>query len=183
MITLNNVGKWKRCNLWIDEIPEIQYRCLDSLNGTIVKNDWIKWDDVSYTLELRVIGRDCSNYALLGLRYEYEYSGELAIKVNVSEFDGEIIDRNISSLSDEIHSGLPLEYAKVVFDVTKNYLENIPCSQGKITFDIAAHGYVGSSQSIFELVAGVLLQLLANDNKTDIEKIEKITYNQLNPND
>lgn len=181
MIALNNVGKWRKCNIWINDIPEIKYDCVQVLSGAVVKSDWIKWDNVSYVVEVKIIGRDCSNYALLGLKYEYKQINELAIKVNVGQFNGEIIERGISRIADEIHSGLPLEYAEQVFDVAKNFLKNTSCSSGEITFDIAAHGHVGSSESVFRLVTEVLLQLLVNNNKTDIDKIEKIIFNQLNP--
>lgn len=181
MIALNNVGKWKKCNLWIDEVPEMQYDCESVLNGVIVKKEWTNWDNSFYAIELRVIGRDCSNYALLGMRYEYKDVEELAINVNVSEFDGRVVEREISSVSGEIHCGLPLEYAKKVFDVTRDCLENTTCSQGEITVDIAAHGDVGSSQLLFESITKILLQLLINNDKNDIEKIEKIIFNQLKP--
>ena len=180
MITLSNVGKTKKCNLWIDEKPGIEYECLKELHEIIIKDEWGKWDSVSYVIEIRIIGRDACNYALLGISYKHENSNKLVIKVNSSDLDGKIIESSIASLDDEIHVGIPLEYSEEVFNVAKNYLNGVHCSSGTITFDIAAHGYVGSSSVIFGVATEILLKILSTNNKNNIQEIEKIVYNQLN---
>lgn len=62
-------------------------------------------------------------------------------------------------------------------EVAKKYLNEIPCSPGTITFDIGAHGYVGSGSVIFGTVTELLLKLLSNNRKNDTKGIEKILIN------
>ena len=180
MIILNNVGTMKKCNLWINEKPDIEYEYLKELHEIIIKDKWVNWDSVSYVIEIRIIGRHACNYALLGISFEHGNSDKLVIKVNSSDLDGKIIESSIASLDDEIHVGIPLEYSEEVFNVAKNYLNGVPCSSGTITFDIAAHGYVGSSSAIFGIATEILLKILSANNKNNIQEIEKIVFNQLN---
>lgn len=179
MIILSNIGKLKKCNLWINEKPDIKYECLKELNDIVIKDKWIRWDSGSYVIEIRIIGRHACNYALLGISFNYENSNKLTLKINSSDFDGTIIKSSIASLDDEIHAGIPLEYSEEVFNIAKDYLNCTPCSSGNITFDLAAHGYVGSSSMIFGVATEILLKILSHNNK-NIQEIEKIVYNHLN---
>lgn len=180
MITLNNVGTMKKCNLWIDEQPNIEYKCIKELKEVIVKNKWIKWDSVSYMIEVNLKQRHSSNYALLGISYKYEDTNMLVVKVNSSREDGEIIENTLVSNSDEVHAGIPLEYSEEVMKCANTYLSSIDCSPGTITFDIGGHGYIGSSSAIFGIVTEILLKILSSNNKNNIQEIEKIVFNQLN---
>ena len=180
MIVLNNVGIMKKCNLWINEYPNVEYDCLKELNGVIVKDSWLAWDSVFYMIEINLKQRHSSNYALLGMSYKHDDTGELEIKVNSSGEDGKIIENTLVSKSDEVHSGIPLEYSEEILKRAMDLLNNVDCSSGTITFDIGGHGYVGSSSAIFGTASEILLKILINNNKNDIQKIEKIVFNQLN---
>ncbi len=180
MITLNNVGTMKKCNLWINEKPNIEYKCIKELQEVIIKNEWVKWDTVSYVIEVNLKQRHSSNYVLLGISYKYEDTKKLVIKVNSSGEDGEIIGNMLVSNSDEVHAGIPLEYSEEVIKVANTYLNTIACSSGTITFDIGGHGYIGSSSAIFGVATEILLRILSSNNKNDIQEIEKMVFNQLN---
>lgn len=180
MITLNNVGTMKKWNLWIDEQPNIEYKCIKELKEVIVKNKWIKWDSVSYMIEVNLKQRHSSNYALLGISYKYEDTNMLVVKVNSSGDDGEVIENTLVSNLDEVHAGIPLEYSEEVMKRATTYLNSIDCSSGTITFDIGGHGYIGSSSGIFGVVTEILLKILSSNNKNNIQEIEKIVFNELN---
>lgn len=179
MIVLNNVGIMKKCNLWINERPNIEYKCLKELNEVIVKDNWLMWDSVSYMIEIYLKQRHSSNYALLGMSYEHDDVNKLKIKVNSSGEDGEIIENTLVFKSDEVHAGIPSEYSEEVLKRAKIFLNSVDCSSGTIIFDIGGHGYIGSSSAIFGTASEILLKLLIN-NKDDIRKIEKIVFDQLN---
>ena len=180
MITLNNVGTMKKCNLWIDEHPNIEYNCIKELKEVISKDKWIKWDSVSYIIEVNLKQRHSSNYALLGISYKYEDTNRLVVKVKSSGDDGEVIENTLVSNSDEVHVGIPLEYSEEVMRSANTYLSSIDCSSGTITFDIGGHGYIGSSSAVFGIVTEILLKILSSNNKNNIQEIEKIVFNQLN---
>ena len=105
MIVLKNLGLMKKCNLWINERPDIEYECLKELNGVIVKDKWITWDSVFYMIEINLKQRHSSNYVLLGMSFKNDGSSNLRIKVNSSEENGAIIENTLVSESDEVHSG------------------------------------------------------------------------------
>lgn len=180
MIVLRKLGIMKKCNLWINEKPNIEYKCIEQLQKVILKNKWVKWDSVSYVLEVNLKHRHSSNYALLGISYKYEDTKKLVIKVNSSKEDEKIIENMLVSNFDEVHAGIPLEYSRYIMNVASNYLNSIDCSSGIITFDIGGHGYIGSSSSIFGLVAKMLLRILSYNNKSDIKEIEQIILKELN---
>ncbi|WP_105176500.1 MULTISPECIES: hypothetical protein [Clostridium] len=179
MITLNNIGAMKKCNLWINEKPNIEYECIKKLEEVIIKNEWVKWGNISYVIELNLKHRHSSNYVLLGISYKYEDTKKLVIRVNSSIEDGEIVGNTLVSNSDEVHAGIPLEYSEEVIRVANTYLNSIDCSSGTITFDIGAHGYIGSSSAIFGVATEVLLKILSTDNKGDTQRIEETVFNQL----
>ena len=95
MIVLKKLGIMKKCNLWINEKPNIEYKCIEQLQKVILKNKWVKWDSVSYVLEVNLKHRHSSNYALLGISYKYEDTKKLVIKVNSSKEDEKIIRNNL----------------------------------------------------------------------------------------
>ena len=60
MIVLKKLGIMKKCNLWINEKPNIEYKCIEQLQKVILKNKWVKWDSVSYVLEVNLKHRHSS---------------------------------------------------------------------------------------------------------------------------
>ncbi len=171
----------KKCNVWINDRPNIDFKVMKVLNEEILKDKWIRWDSISYLIEVNILCRHCSNYALLGMTFTYEDSNKLIVEVKSGDKDGPVINNTLVSESDEVHAGIPLEYSEEVLKCAKSYLNSINCSSGIITFDIGGHGYIGSSEIMFKQVTEILLKLLNNKSGEDIHEIEKIVFQQLNP--
>lgn len=180
MIKLNNIGTMKKGNLWIDEPSDIVYESNKILEIEMIKDNWKKWEDISLAIELFLKNRHASNYVLLGFNYKYEHIGKLKVKVKSSIYDGTIVENTLVSERDEVHAGIPQEYAEQILEVANECLSNIGCSEGTITFDIGAHGYIGSSKAIFGIATEILLKLLNEDNKSNIENLESVIFKQLN---
>lgn len=174
MISLSNIGVMKKCNLWMNEHPNIECECLEELRETIIKNDWTEWEDLSCAIEVSLKQRHSSNYALLGMSYTHDNTDKLVIKVSAGEENGPIIENTLVSEVDEVHAGIPLEYAESVIKLAESYLNDVSCSSGTITFDIGGHGYIGSSSAIFRKVTEILLKILCSDGNKEVKTIEKI---------
>ena len=180
MNKLKNIGSMRNGNLWINEKIDISFVCIDNLKTTIKKNEWIHWDDASYILEFNLNGRNANNYALLGITYMYQESDELIINVNVSDYEGKVVSNTLALRPDEVHSGIPLDYAREIICVAEDYFKHNKCGTGVITFDIGAHGYIGSSTNMFSKVSRILLQILTMNDKRNLSKMEDIVSNMFN---
>ena len=173
-IKLTNTGVFKNVQLWKnEEINNDMHECgiIEVLQHEIKKDNWSQWKENSYLIELCVKRKPFSNYAKLGVQYIKKDSSELDLKVYIGCDDGSIVDNTIATLGDEVHLGIPKEYGEEIIRVAKQYLNENVCSTGELIFNIGAHGYYGSSQSIFGLATLILLKLITctYENSDDLE--------------
>ncbi|MGE7090718.1 hypothetical protein ACQKII_04525 [Lysinibacillus sp. NPDC048646] len=153
MIALANLGQNKKGKLWVNDLPDLNYKIINRLTTSIdiEKSMYIK--PTSIALELLLSRRDMSNYAFLGIKFMPKNIKNLNIRVNISSEEDEILSDNIAMKSDTVFLGIPNEYAEAIIDTTNKVVREhslFPC--GDLDFFIGAHGEIGSSKFSFSKV-------------------------------
>ncbi|WBW97427.1 hypothetical protein [Oceanirhabdus sp. W0125-5] len=181
MIILDNLDKYRRGRVWIDELPNMSYDVIQQLHSFIEIKSNSEIQAANLALELS-LPRGASNYALVGLRYTPTKNKVVEIKVNVSRNTGEIINDNIASQIDQVHVGIPLEYANVVLNTARSVIQEInDYPSGIIEFNLGAHGLIGSSQVIFSKITSIIIKLLCkNPSIMSSEAIKNEIFELLN---
>lgn len=173
MIMLDNLGNFKKGRLWINTYPNLQYKTIKIIKITIESDNSSEIIIDNITLELLLMSRHTSNYALLGARFTPTIGQSLEIQINVSQYDGEIMKGSIAMPEDEVHIGIPEEYANGIAVTAQRVIKEIGgFPPGILKFDLGAHGYVGSSILIFSKITSVILKLMTK--KFDIDSFEAI---------
>jgi hypothetical protein len=164
LIILDNLGGLKKGRLWINEMPNLREEIIDVIETTIEVSNRQQWEEKAVILELLLAPREISNYALLGVMYLPTNNEILNIKVNVSSFKGKILVDNIALSTDEVHLGIPKDYATSIINLVKEKVLEFQFPAGDLVFNVGAHGYVGSSKLIFSIITKVLMGLLGSKN-------------------
>jgi hypothetical protein len=162
MIYLDNLGSQQKGRLWVNECPEMKSKIIDIMERSINGVGGISYGGKSIVLEL-LLPRNASNYALLGATYTPSDSNELNVKINVGISDDEVLKDNLAFKSDEVHIGIPAEYASMILDSAVDTLKDFKISAGTLSFNTGAHGYTGSSKMIFSRVTKILVKLIFKD--------------------
>lgn len=173
MITLDNLGGLMKGRLWINTSPNLPCKTNKTLSITIEANNESRINLTSIVLEILLLPRHISNYALLGAKFTPNIGKSLHIRVSVSKFDGELLKDSIAMPEDEVRIGIPEEYSQTIIDTAKNVANRIGgLPSGVLEFYVGAHGYVGSSNQIFSKVTSVILKLMTVN--LDVESDEDI---------
>lgn len=182
MIILKNLGQYRKGKLWINELPIMDYDIIDKLELSLTIKNGMEVKPCSLALELLLSPRQVSNYAFLGVDFTPNNENKLEITVRISCDEGEILEDNIASQSDEVHIGLPKEYGQAILRGAQKTLNEIPnFSGGTLNFNIGAHGLIGSSQLSFSKVAEIIIKLLIIDpNNSDENQLEDVILESLN---
>jgi len=163
MIILDNLEKHRRGRVWTDEMPNISYDVIQQLHSFIEIKSNSKIRATNLALELS-LPRGASNYALVGFRYVPTKNKVVEIKVNVSSNTGEIINDTTASQIDQVHVGMPLEYANVVLNTARSVIQEInDYPSGILEFNLGAHALIGSSQVIFSKITSIIIKLLCKN--------------------
>lgn len=173
MITLDNLDEFMKGRLWVNTSPNLSCKINKTLNLNIKSNNKARINLTIIVLEILLIPRHISNYALLGAKFTPDIGNSLQIRMNISQYDGEIIKDSIAMPDDEIHVGIPEEYSQTIIETAQNVIKEIGgFPSGILEFYIGAHGCVGSSNQIFSKITSVLLKLMTKN--LDIESVEAI---------
>jgi hypothetical protein len=179
MIELDNLGGFRKGRLWINSLPELTSKVIKVLTSS-VNSENHKWNSKAIALELLLAPREISNYAFLGVKYIPSEDSYLNIEVRVSEYEGALLTDTIALSTDEVHVGIPEEYAETIMATVKDYLKNYGLSSGTLLFDLGAHGHVGSSKIIFSKTTKILMSLLGkNLNDTTVNEYKEMIASEL----
>ncbi|VBB09156.1 Hypothetical protein LUCI_4442 [Lucifera butyrica] len=162
MIKLDNLGGYKRGRLWINDFPGFESKIIDTIHRTFVGAKEIPRCNKSVVLEI-LLPRNASNYALLGATFIPLVGGTLDVKINIGVHDDAVLKDNIAFTSDEVHVGIPKEYAFAVMDSVAETLDDSEFPPGILFFDVGAHSDVGSSRMIFSRVTKILIKIIFNN--------------------
>ena len=97
MININNIGKLKKCRVWLEELPLYEYKPAKVLSSILETSICMSRENQKIAIEIFVAPR---YYAFLGAEYVYKESNNLEIHVNVSNDSGEIITETLALPSD-----------------------------------------------------------------------------------
>lgn len=164
MIILDNLGKYRKGRLWVGQMPRIESTTVEVLRRSINETEKIQLNSSNIALELFLPPREISNYAFLGAMYTPNNGEKLEIRVKVSNANDKIFENSIALSSDEVHVGIPKDYAEAIVDsAEKTIKEIIRFSPGVLEFSIGAHGYIGSSKYIFSKTTEIILNIMSKN--------------------
>ena len=181
MIILENLGQYRKGRLWIDKLPNLPFKASEKVQTNVKVNTGLDLKPIALAVEVLLSPRHVSNYAFLGVKFTPNQGNELNVYVHVTGDEGVVMHDNIAFKSDEVHVGLPYEYADAILKNARNIIEVLPqFSGGILEFCIAAHGLIGSSQASFAKAAEIIINLLITDlNQSDENKLKQIVANSL----
>lgn len=159
MIKFDDLRKYRRVRLWIDEIPEIKTIEVNSTERFMESDNFQIWSQREIALEL-ASSRHCSSYALLGIKYCPSNDPRLRIKLMYNVGDSIPYEDNLSLISDKVYKGISKEYAGAILETAEERAKELKYPWGSLDFSIGAYGEIGSSIMIFQAVTGMLMEIL-----------------------
>ncbi|MCT7994827.1 hypothetical protein [Laspinema olomoucense] len=175
MITTLNLNRHRKAKIWLGELPNLinpEHGCLEcSLPGrtsTLTNRQ-------QGAIEMLVPSAGRALYGLLGGEFFPTDSGELIVKVAVSENTEIEMPGSLASNLDTVYRGLPVEYADSVFNGIGDAGEIL--GSGILFCNCAAHSPVGSSPRMFRQIALILVRLIASQTASVSE--EEFTEEEL----
>lgn len=170
MIEIKDPIYHKKCRIWINDVPEIQYQVTDIIEETFEANMVLNKAKI-ITAEL-LLPRNASYYALLGAKFIPDNSGEMIATVKLSDSEKNVFRNAITYDFETVFCGIPDEYGNSILKYIKDNISKLSFPSGKLCFDIGAYGIIGSSQLIFSQLTEVILKLLLLDlyESEDIKK-------------
>lgn len=149
-----------RVNVWINEAPAAAYAA-SSIESTIVKPKLaIDAESAIACVEVNFSHGPKSSYALLGAELVKAEADGLEICVSVGKGNTAFVGALGDGL-DNVEVGLPREYAAAVASGATRIADNraVP-SKHKLWYRWSVHGLLNSSPLVFQLVSGIVLELL-----------------------
>jgi hypothetical protein len=166
MIELNNLGKYRKARLWIDELPLLNDINISEKKIIVTKKNDCEWNNNKIALEV-YYPRNSSNYAFLGVEYTRNIvqKNNLLIILNVSKYKAFKFNDSLVNGYDEVYSGIPEEYSNAILESVENTLATLNfVPEGTLKFNLGAYSLIGSSPMVFSKIAEILVRLLNKSN-------------------
>jgi hypothetical protein len=159
MIMLNNLEGYKKGRIWINNPPNIRSNSVDKVVKSIETKKNLTWKEKYIAIELLLSPRQASSYAFIGAKYTPSTNDKLEIIVNISGFNDSVMVDNIALSTDEVHVGIPKDYALTIINAAIEKTNELNFPSGHLYFNIGAHGHVGSSKTSFRTATIVIMEL------------------------
>ena len=154
------LGKYRRARVWIGNLPDAACPSVKTLTHTIAAGGELQNGLRLAAIEVFVPLGPRSMYGLLGGQFEPDATGQLTIDVNVSTATERLFADSLTVKGDQVRVGLPAEYAQAVLaGVNLAHSEMDALASGKLSFNCAAHGAIGSCEAVYKHLAAVLVKL------------------------
>lgn len=155
------VGK---VNYWINDKPKINNYNFKTYKFNRISNGYNTPlnKEIGIVLEL-FLTRNASNYALLGLEYEYLNQNLFSIDILYNEENNFNYKSDLLTeyFNEYVYCGLNKEYLSCVVKSINDFIDyNNLDIRGKLKINIGANSELGSSNSIFYFITQVLLSIL-----------------------
>lgn len=171
MITSFRPSPSRKAQAWLDELPQAAYAEASSVERVINIDNPVHTMTRQVAAEILVQTGGRALYGLLGAELFSQETNELQLKVTTSRFDGPPYVSSIALPSEEVRIGLPDEYASSVVDaVLATAVSSAGLPPGKIIFNCAAHGLIGSSQQIFRALGQIIIRLFILDSSHEVKQ-------------
>jgi hypothetical protein len=146
--------------IWLNELPDAAYAALRVLQSIHDGMRPLVHPATSAAVEIYSPRGGRAITGLLGARFEPSDDERLIVEVAVSSGNGSPISWPFASTIDEMYAGLPLEYAHAIAEPGLPFEILRSLGSGRLRFDRAAHGAVGSSPALFRCLASAVAQLI-----------------------
>lgn len=154
------LSRFRRANVWLNEAPPAEFTAVSSLSKEFKPKTITNAISQKTGVEIYIPHGSTASYGVLGAELvESEIDG-LEIIVSIKSA-GLPFHPSLASNTDEVRVGLLDEYANsVIGGVVKAAGVFGAPTNASLRFRWAAHGLIGSSQSVFEIASAIVLQLL-----------------------
>jgi hypothetical protein len=155
-----DLGKHRRARIWTGELPDAECPSIKTLTHFVAAKAQSPSGLTLAAIEVFVPLGPRSMYGLLGGRFEPDATGQLNIDVNISAATERLFADSLAVKGDQVRVGLPAEYAQAVLagvNLAKGEMNAL--ASGKLSFDCATHGAIGSCEAIYKHLAAVLVKL------------------------
>jgi hypothetical protein len=168
------LSQHRRANVWLDENPPADFTA-SSIVSRLVKPTILL--DVSRKLagvELKIPRGPKTSYALLGAELAHADVEGLEVLVSVNKA-GFPLQSPLAPKPEEVRIGLLEEYPEAVIRGVEKVADAVGAPTGAVMrFRWAAHGVVGSSESVFEQAGGIVARLLSLPDGASDERIRAL---------
>jgi hypothetical protein len=162
MLTVH-FGASGRANVWLDRHPGLPYEAIAIPERVLLAPDATRGHPRAAAIEWFRPTCGPSTFGLLGGHFTPDTAGRLLVRVLASSYDGKRIADDLRP-RDLLRAGLPEEYTGYVLQGAGG-AEHL-LGSGKLTFDCAAHGAVGSSGWVFFRLTRAVTWLLTREPDT-----------------
>ena len=149
-----------KMRVWLEEFPDSHYVVSEVLQYQLSADDLSETQQRCVAIEIVLHQGGYNPYGLLGAYFVPVRSDRLTIEVHISSEDGRIAPTTLAGGMDKIKIGLPQEYAESVLAGAISASSLSRLGAGRLCFDCAAHGEIGSSTNIFHRLAMLVVELL-----------------------
>jgi hypothetical protein len=160
---------WSRARIWFDELPDWHYEGTEVIERQLESTMSDQPIHQSSAIELFVAGGARFYYGALALAFVPATAGPLVIRVPVLDWEKGSYDILQDALPgkqlDTAIIGLLPEYANGIFEGLLNTVTAQVLGSGTLSVSGAAHGAIGSSPRMFEVLSRILVRLLTLDEK------------------
>ena len=156
-----NLENGVKANIWLNE-ELVVGRC-DSSKIIMEENTDLLANSKKLIVEL-FIPRSHNNYALLGVDFLAHKDGKSIIKWDINCLKRERYNDAIALSVDTVFWGILDEYVEGIMESLDAHRKEHMLPSGIITYNISAHGEIGSSLDMFRRVNDILLSLLICDD-------------------
>lgn len=175
-----NLQKGAKVNVWLKEgLAEGR-----GGNGTVVMEGRTNLFARSKKLVLELfLPRAHSNYALLGVDFSARGDGRSIIRWAIGCQGQERFREAMALLADTVVWGMPAEFQEGVMRSLDRHRRERLLPSGTITYNVSAHGEIGSSADVFRRTNDVLLSLLACDEMSEARIVRTVleAFHDANP--
>jgi hypothetical protein len=159
--------KWgfSKARIWLDELPNWHYKGTEIVERQLDSTMLNPPLNESSAIELFVPIGGRFYYGALAMTFVPASVGPLVIQVPILESEDLLQDTLLGNKLDTVLIGLFPEYANGIFDGILNTVTAQLLGSGTLYISGAAHGAIGSSPWIFQVLSRISVKLLTLEKK------------------
>jgi len=151
---------FRKAQIWLDELPTWDFHTLEVVEQSRDASNSRNYKEKKCAIELYAPIGAIAYYGALGVTFTPQGRGRITVLVPISEDNGPLLDASLAGKTDEVHIGLPQEYAENILDVFLNADSVQQLGAGTLRICSGAHGTIGSSPWFFGALSRILTKLL-----------------------
>jgi hypothetical protein len=154
------LSRHRRAKVWLDEAPPAEFIASFTMTRIVRPEQTVVPLRTIAAIEMMIPHGPFASYALLGGELVPSEADGLEVMLPMSA-TGRPFAPSLALQTDDVRTGIPEEYADAVFAGIERASGSIGIPvKSSLRFRWAAHGLVGSSSSMFNRAAGLVVQLL-----------------------